>query len=482
MRNLPYVTSDGFDGLHEECGVFGVYDFDRNDVAPTIYYGLLALQHRGQESCGIAVSDTEGPKGRVKVHKGMGLVPEVFTADALNGLSGGDIGVGHVRYSTAGSSTRENAQPLVLNYIKGTLALAHNGNLVNTPELRRELEYDGAIFQTTIDSEIIAYHIARARVKAKTAEEAVGMAMRKIVGAYSLVIMSPRKLIGARDPFGFRPLCIGKRENAYILASETCALDTVGAEFIRDVRPGEIVCITRDGIQSDTSLCPKDGKAARCIFEYIYFARPDTRFDGVSVYHARLAAGRFLAKDHPVEADLVVGVPESGNAAAQGYAQESGIPYGTAFVKNSYIGRTFIKPKQKSRESSVQVKLNVLKESVAGKRIVMVDDSIVRGTTCGRIVGMLRKAGAREVHVRISAPPFLHPCYFGTDIPSEDQLIAHGRTVEEICREIGADSLGYLDLDRLPQMVEGLPVCTACFSGDYPIAPPTEDIRGEYAR
>lgn len=482
MRNLPYVTSDGFDGLHEECGVFGVYDFDRNDVAPTIYYGLLALQHRGQESCGIAVSDTEGPKGRVKVHKGMGLVPEVFTADALNGLSGGDIGVGHVRYSTAGSSTRENAQPLVLNYIKGTLALAHNGNLVNTPELRRELEYDGAIFQTTIDSEIIAYHIARARVKAKTAEEAVGMAMRKIVGAYSLVIMSPRKLIGARDPFGFRPLCIGKRENAYILASETCALDTVGAEFIRDVRPGEIVCITRDGIQSDTSLCPKDGKAARCIFEYIYFARPDTRFDGVSVYHARLAAGRFLAKDHPVEADLVVGVPESGNAAAQGYAQESGIPYGTAFVKNSYIGRTFIKPKQKSRESSVQVKLNVLKESVAGKRIVMVDDSIVRGTTCGRIVGMLRKAGAREVHVRISAPPFLHPCYFGTDIPSEDQLIAHGRTVEEICREIGADSLGYLDLDRLPQMVEGLSVCTACFSGDYPIAPPTEDIRGEYAR
>ena len=482
MRNLPYVTSDGFDGLHEECGVFGVYDFDRNDVAPTIYYGLLALQHRGQESCGIAVSDTEGPKGRVKVHKGMGLVPEVFTADALNGLSGGDIGVGHVRYSTAGSSTRENAQPLVLNYIKGTLALAHNGNLVNTPELRRELEYDGAIFQTTIDSEIIAYHIARARVKAKTAEEAVRMAMRKIVGAYSLVIMSPRKLIGARDPFGFRPLCIGKRENAYILASETCALDTVGAEFIRDVRPGEIVCITRDGIQSDTSLCPKDGKAARCIFEYIYFARPDTRFDGVSVYHARLAAGRFLAKDHPVEADLVVGVPESGNAAAQGYAQESGIPYGTAFVKNSYIGRTFIKPKQKSRESSVQVKLNVLKESVAGKRIVMVDDSIVRGTTCGRIVGMLRKAGAREVHVRISAPPFLHPCYFGTDIPSEDQLIAHGRTVEEICREIGADSLGYLDLDRLPQMVEGLPVCTACFSGDYPIAPPTEDIRGEYAR
>ena len=482
MQKQPYITSDDFDRLHEECGVFGVYDFDGNDVAPTIYYGLLALQHRGQESCGIAVSDTEGPKGRVKVHKGMGLVNEVFTPDTLDGLYQGDIGVGHVRYSTAGSSTRENAQPLVLNYIKGTLALAHNGNLVNAPELRRELEHDGAIFQTTIDSEVVAYHIARARVKSKTVEEAVGKAMKKIKGAYSLVIMSPRKLIGARDPFGFKPLCIGKRDNAYILASETCALDTVGAEFVRDVKPGEIVSITKDGIKSDMSLCLPEEKEARCIFEYIYFARPDTKIDGVSVYHARLAAGRFLAKDHPVEADLVVGVPESGNAAAQGYAQESGIPYGTAFVKNSYIGRTFIKPKQKNRESSVQVKLNVLKESVAGKRIIMVDDSIVRGTTCGRIVKMLREAGAKEVHVRISAPPFLHPCYFGTDIPSEDQLIAHDKTVEEICREIGADSLGYLGLERLPQMAEGLPICTACFSGEYPIAPPTEDIRGDYAR
>ena len=482
MNKQPYETFEDFDRIHEECGVFGVYDFDRHDVAPTIYYGLLALQHRGQESCGIAVSDTEGPKGKVLVHKGMGLTNEVFTPEHLERLSPGDIGVGHVRYSTAGASTRENAQPLVLNYIKGTLALAHNGNLVNAPELRRELEYDGAIFQTTIDTEVIAYHIARARVKSKTVEEAVGRAMRKLVGAYSLVIMSPRKLIGARDPFGFKPLCIGKRDNAYILSSESCALDTVGAEFVRDVRPGEIVSITRDGIKSDTSLCLPPEKEARCIFEYIYFARPDTRIDGVSVDHARLAAGRFLAKDHPVEADLVVGVPESGNAAAQGYAQESGIPYGTAFVKNSYVGRTFIKPKQKSRESSVQVKLNVLKESVAGKRIIMVDDSIVRGTTCGRIVNMLREAGAKEVHVRISAPPFLHPCYFGTDIPSEDQLIAHGRTVEEIRQEIGADSLGYLGLDRLPQMAEGLPICTACFSGEYPIEPPREDIRGEYQK
>ena len=319
-------------------------------------------------------------------------------------------------------------------------------------------------------------------MKSKTVEEAVEKAMRKIVGAYSLVIMSPRKLIGARDPFGFKPLCIGKRDNAYILASETCALDTIGAEFVRDVRPGEIVTITKEGIKSNTDLCLPPEKEARCIFEYIYFARPDTKIDGVSVYHARLAAGRFLAKDHPVEADLVVGVPESGNAAAQGYAQESGIPYGTAFVKNSYVGRTFIKPKQESRESSVKVKLNVLKESVVGKRVIMVDDSIVRGTTCGRIVRMLREAGAKEVHVRISAPPFLHPCYFGTDIPTEDQLIAHGRTVEEIRQEIGADSLGYLKLERLPQMAEGLPICTACFSGEYPIAPPEEDIRGEYTR
>ena len=482
MTEQPYETYRDSDRLHEECGVFGIYDFDRNNVAPTIYYGLLALQHRGQESCGIAVSDTEGPKGVVRLRKGMGLTNEVFTPEVLEELQFGDIGVGHVRYSTAGSSTRENAQPLVLNYIKGTLALAHNGNLVNAPELRRELAHDGAIFQTTIDSEVIAYHIARARVKSKTVEEAVGKAMKKIIGAYSLVLMSPRKLIGARDPFGFKPLCIGKRDNAYILASETCALDTVGAEFVRDVKPGEIVTITKGEIYSDTSLCLPPEKEARCIFEYIYFARPDTKIDGVSVYHARLAAGRFLAKDHPVEADLVVGVPESGNAAAQGYALESGIPYGTAFVKNGYVGRTFIKPKQKSRESSVQVKLNVLKESVDGKRIIMVDDSIVRGTTCGRIVRMLREAGAKEVHVRISAPPFLHPCYFGTDIPSEDQLIAHERTIDEIRKEIGADSLGYLELDRLSEMAEGLPICTACFSGNYPIEPPTEDIRGEYNR
>ena len=468
------------DKLHEECGVFGIYDFDGNDVASTIYYGLFALQHRGQESCGIAVSETDGPKGVVNAYKGMGLCNEVFTPEILEGLNG-NIGVGHVRYSTAGSSTRENAQPLVLNYVKGTLALAHNGNLVNAPELRRELAYDGAIFQTTIDSEVIAYHIARERVKSKSVEEAVSRAMKKITGAYSLVIMSPRKLIGARDPYGFKPLCIGKRDSAYILASETCALDTIGAEFVRDVVPGEIVTVTEEGIHSDRTFCG-EAQGARCVFEYIYFARPDSVFDSVGVYHSRIYAGRFLAKDSPVEADIVVGVPESGNAAALGYSMESGIPYSMAFVKNSYVGRTFIKPKQSSRESSVRVKLNVLREAVEGKRVIMIDDSIVRGTTSGMIVGMLREAGAKEVHVKVSAPPFLHPCYFGTDIPSDDQLIAHGRTVEEICKLIGADSLSYLRADRLKEMAGGLSICTACFTGDYPIKPPEEDIRGTFEK
>ena len=467
------------DALHEECGVFGMYDFDGGDVTSTIYYGLFALQHRGQESCGIAVSDTNGPRGNMISHKGMGLVNEVFTPEHLERMKG-DIGVGHVRYSTAGSSTRENAQPLVLNYVKGTLAMAHNGNLINANELRRELEYTGAIFQTTIDSEVIAYHIARERLNSKTAEEAVRRACMKLKGAYALVVASPRKLIAARDPYGFKPLCIGKRDNAYIVTSETCALDTIGATFVRDVLPGEVVAITPDGIESDCSMAIPKEQQARCVFEYIYFARPDSHFDGESVYASRLKAGRFLAMDSPVEADIVTGVPESGNAAALGYSLESGIPYGTAFVKNGYVGRTFIKPKQSSRESSVQIKLNVLKEAVAGKRVIMIDDSIVRGTTSDRIVRMLRDAGAREVHVRISSPPFLWPCYFGTDIPAREQLIAYNRSIEEIRQIIGADSLGYLAIERLPEMVDGLPICKGCFNGNYPMEPPKEDIRGEY--
>ena len=464
--------------LGEECGVFGMYDMEGRDVASTIYYGLFSLQHRGQESCGIAVSRTDGPPRNSSSVKGMGLVNEVFNAENLGKMKG-DIGVGHVRYSTAGASIAENTQPLVLNYIKGTLSLAHNGNLVNALELRRELELSGAIFQTSIDSEVIAYLIARERLQVGKVEEAVKEAMKKIKGAYSLVVASPRKLIGARDPFGFRPLCIGKRDGAYMLSSESCALDTVGAEFIRDVEPGEIVTITPEGITSDKSLMTQNH--AKCIFEYIYFARPDSYIDGISVHSSRIIAGRILAQTHPVDADIVVGVPESGNAAAMGFALESGIPYGTAFVKNSYVGRTFIKPKQSARESSVMVKLNVLREIVRGKRVVMVDDSIVRGTTSARIVKMLKDAGASEVHVRISSPPFKYPCYFGTDVPSSDQLPAFSHTVEQIAEMIGADSLGYLDLNRLSELIDGdQGYCNACFSGNYPVDPPQEDIRGDY--
>ena len=469
--------SEHFDvELHEECGVFGMYDLDGGDVASSIYYGLFALQHRGQESCGIAVSDTEGPKGKVLSQKGMGLVNEVFHAEGLEKLKG-NIGVGHVRYSTTGASNSQNVQPLVLNYVKGTLMLAHNGNLVNANKLREEMEYTGAIFHTTIDTEVIAYLIARERLKVPTAEEAVKCAMKKLQGAYSIIISSPRKLIGARDPYGFRPLVIGKRDNGYILASETCALDAVDAEYVRDVKPGEIVMLDADVIQSDETLCHTT--PAKCIFEYIYFARPDSYLDGVSVYNSRIMAGKILAQMHPADADIVVGVPESGNVAAMGFSAQSGIPYGTAFMKNSYVGRTFIKPKQSARESSVKIKLNVIKEVVRGKRVVMVDDSIVRGTTSERIVRMLKAAGATEVHVRISSPPFLHPCYFGTDVPSCDQLIAHNNTVDEICNMIGADSLGYLDGERLHELIGGdMGYCDACFSGKYPVDPPEEDIRG----
>ena len=469
--------------LHEECGVFGIYDIAGGDVAHTIYYGLLSLQHRGQESCGIAVSNTSEPKGKVISNKGMGLVNEVFTGDDVDKLSG-NIGVGHVRYSTAGSSTRENAQPLVLEYVKGTLALAHNGNLTNSPELRDKLAYTGAIFQTTIDSELIAYLVARERLETSSVEEAVKLAMKELHGAYSLVIMSPKKLIGARDPYGFRPLVLGKRDSSWIFASETCALDTVGAEYVRDVEPGEIVTVTSEGeIISDRSNCLPADKHGHCIFEYIYFARPDSNIDGISVYESRIKAGKFLYEDDPIEADVVAGVPESGNVAALGYSMASGIPYGQVFVKNSYIGRTFIKPGQKRREDSVMVKLNAMKNAVAGKRVVIVDDSIVRGTTSDRIISMLREAGASEVHMRISSPPFLWPCFFGTDVPAREQLIAYNRNVEQIREKIGADTLGYLKLERLDDLVSRkIGICRGCFTGKYPEDPPAEDIRGEFEK
>ena len=470
MNKLEKVTT----GLGEECGVFGAYDMDGGDVAPSVYYGFFALQHRGQESCGIAVTDTYGER-KVHFKKGLGLVNEVFDEESLQTLKG-NLGVGHVRYSTAGGSKVENAMPLVINYVKGTLAIAHNGNLTNAIELRRELEYTGAIFQTTIDSEVIAYHIARERLNVSMAEEAVKRAMGKIKGAYALVVSSPRKMIGARDPFGLKPLCIGKEGNTYFLASESCAIAAVGAEFVRDVEPGEIVTITKDGIHSDLSMAIAPQNQARCIFEYIYFARTDSTIDKVNVYHSRIIAGKALAQSYPVDADLVVGVPDSGLVAAKGYSEQSGIPYGMAFHKNSYVGRTFIKPKQSQRESSVKIKLNVIEEVVRDKRIVMVDDSIVRGTTCANIIKMLKRAGAKEVHVRISSPPFLYPCYFGTDVPSNEQLIAHSHTTEEIRELIGADSLGYMKIDKLKNMVGSLGYCDACFTGNYPMEVPGRDI------
>ena len=461
-------------GLREECGVFGIFDTGGSDVSADIFYGLCALQHRGQESCGIAVGDTNGPMAPALCHKGLGLVQEVFTPDILARLTG-NIGIGHVRYATTGAATLENAQPLVLNYIKGTLTLAHNGNLVNAAELKRELEKTGAVFQTTIDSEAIALHIARERLNTSTVEDAIKRAAAKIKGAYGLVIASPRKLIGVRDPYGLKPLCLGRMNHAWLIASESCAIEAAGGEFIRDIAPGEIVTITKEGLHSDTEL--RQTENAHCIFEYIYFARLDSRLDRVSVYEARLRGGAILARSGPVSADLVAGVPDSGLTAAMGYSRASGIPFELIFHKNSYVGRTFIKSSQKERENSVKIKLSVLAPAVKGKRIVLVDDSIVRGTTIKNLIHMLKEAGALEVHVRISSPPFLYPCYFGTDVPSNRQLIASSHSMEEIRRSIGADSLAYMPAEQLPEMTGGLPLCTACFTGYYPMEVPGMDIK-----
>ena len=463
------------EGLHEECGVFGIFSDGTIPPANACYNGLLALQHRGQESCGIAVTDD----GVIDYHKNMGLVTEVFNNSILDSLPG-QMGISHVRYSTAGGSVLENAQPLVMRYVKGTLAVAHNGNLTNAVEIRRELEQTGAIFQTTIDSEVICYVIARERLKCHSVEEAVAAAMQKIKGAYSLLVMSPRKLIAARDPHGFRPLCIGKYNNSYVFASESAALDACGAEFVRDVEPGEIVVADGDGIRS---IKPDFGekKKSLCIFEYIYFARSDSFIDGVSVYESRKQAGRILAREFPVEADMVIGVPESGIDAAIGYSEESGIPYEKAIVKNGYIGRTFIKPTQSDRMKSVRIKLNPIADMVRGKRVVMIDDSIVRGTTIDRIVTMLREAGAKEVHMRISSPPFMWPCYYGTDIPSRGELIACNHTIEEITKLSGADSLGYLPVECLSEMLnyKNVDFCDGCFTGKYPADITHETFKGK---
>lgn len=455
------------DKLHEECGVFGVYNKEDLDTAHLIYYGLYSLQHRGQESCGIAINNDN----HIVCYKDLGLVSDVFNDFILSSMQG-NMAIGHVRYSTTGSNTRENAQPLATKYIKGTLTIAHNGNISNAAELRSELELSGAIFQSTNDSEVIAFLIARERLVSKSIEEAVSRILPKLQGSYSMLIMSPRKLIAVRDPYGFRPLCMGKiGENSIVFSSESCALDSVRAEFIRDVKPGEIIVVGPDDITyMEEHVKSKKEDTALCIFEQIYFARPDSIIDGQSVYDARIAMGHALAKENPVDADMVIGVPDSGIIAAIGYAQESGIAYGEGLVKNRYIGRTFIQPTQSMREASVNIKLNALGHNVKGKRIVMIDDSIVRGTTIANIVALLKQAGATEVHVRISSPKFLWECYFGTDISDREQLACNKFTEEELREKIGADSLSFLNLKSLENVVKDCNIgfCDGCFSGVYP--------------
>lgn len=463
--------------IHEECGVFGVFAPDTRDVASTAYYGLFALQHRGQESCGIVVNDD----GLFRYYKDTGLVNDVFTPRALKNLGLGNMALGHVRYGTTGENDRLNSQPIVVNHSKGRMSLAHNGNLINSYELRNELELEGSIFHTTSDTEVISYIITKERIRSASIEEAINRAMNKIQGAYSLAVMSPSKLIAVRDPNGFHPLCYGKTEDgAYIVASESCALDAVGASFIRDIEPGEIVVFDQSGIRSIRDHCEKR-EPSLCIFEYIYFARPDSVVDGCSVHQARVRAGELLAEEHPIEADVVIGVPDSGIDAAIGYARKSGIPYGLGFIKNKYIGRTFISPGQKSREDKVRIKLNPVASTVKGKRVVMIDDSIVRGTTSARIVKLLREAGATEVHMRVSAPPFTNPCYYGTDIDSKESLIACRYSIDEIADIIGVDSLGYLNVGSVGAIANKCSgYCDACFTGKYPTEIPTQTCKNRF--
>ena len=483
MRTEYTAPAGGFNGeavpagfterhIHEECGVFGVFSKATTDVASYAYYALYALQHRGQESAGIVVNDD----GLFTSWRDVGLVSEVFPRERLKSLGTGNIAVGHVRYGTTGSDNKRNVQPILVNHYKGRMALAHNGNLTNSHELRQELESKGSIFHTTTDSEVIAYIIVQERLKAPSIEAAVSASMDKIVGAYSLVISSPTKLIAVRDPNGFRPLCMGKlKDGSVVFASESCGLDAIGAKFERDIRPGEIVVVDKTGIKSDTSHCGKAPKKL-CVFEFIYFARPDSVIDGSSVHIARQRAGAFLALEHPVQADIVIGVPDSGLDAAMGYAKQSGIPFGLGFIKNKYIGRTFISTTQDMRENEVNIKLNPIRSVVEGKRVVLIDDSIVRGTTCRRTIDLLRKAGAKEIHMRVSAPPFVSECYFVTDICYKNKLIANHHTVHEISEIIGVDSLGYLSLQDVVKLADNTQggFCTACFGGGYPTPVPQD--------
>ncbi|MDY3740626.1 MAG: amidophosphoribosyltransferase [Selenomonadaceae bacterium] len=450
------------DKPHEECGVFGVYSHEL-DVSELTYFGLYALQHRGQESAGIAITDGAW----MDVNRGMGLVKEVFRHQVPH-MENQYIAIGHVRYSTTGSSMLANTQPLMVNYSGGKIALAHNGNLTNAGEIRKDLEEKGTIFQTTIDSEVFVNLIARSRKV--TVEEKIMESLRKIQGAYCLTVMTEDKLIGARDPQGFRPLCLGRLEDGgYVLSSESCGLDVVGAEFVRDIQPGEMVVIDDTGVQSYRF---DEAKPSMCVFEYIYFARPDSIVDGQSVHASRFEMGRVLARESGLTGDVVISVPDSGNTAATGFAYESGIPYVEGLIKNRYIGRTFIQPSQKQRDTAVKLKLNPIRSVVNGKKVIIIDDSIVRGTTSGKIVKMLRNAGAKEVHMVISSPPIEYPCYYGIDTSVRKELIAATKTVDEICEFIGADSLHFLSLEGLKQCMTTLDpnhMCYACFNGGYPV-------------
>lgn len=464
--------------VHEECGVFGVMGTKKGNVAGIVYYGLYALQHRGQESCGIVVNDD----GVFSSYKDLGLVSEVFSKDTFTHFPMGNMAVGHVRYGTTGGNTRNNCQPVEVNHQKGKMALAHNGNLSNALELRDKLELSGAIFHTTSDTETIAYVITRERLMTPSIEEAVSNTMNLLEGAYSLVMISSTKMIAARDPYGFRPLCYGKTaDGAYVAASESCALSAVGAEFIRDVLPGEILVFTENGVESRREHCEKQRRRT-CIFEYIYFARPDSVIDGISVHESRMKAGELLAESYPKCADIVIGVPDSGLDAALGYAKKSGIPYEIGLIKNKYMGRTFISPGQNERLDKVRIKLSPVKQVIDGKRVVLIDDSIVRGTTSKRIVKLLREAGAKEIHMRISAPPFLYPCYYGTDIDSEENLIACHHSIDEIARIIGVDSLGYLPIEKLSKLIDSEDYCSACFQGEYPTKIPADPRKDRFER
>jgi len=465
--------------MKDKCGIFGIYSGKKeSDVASQTYMALYALQHRGQESSGIAVCND----GLMKYHSDLGLVPDVFSREELDKLGKGNMAVGHVRYSPLDQRTRANAQPLVVRHIKGPMAIAHNGSVTNAQALREKLQKEGTVFHTTNDTEIIINIIIKKRISLNSIEEAVEKSMAEIEGAYSIVIMSPSKLIAVRDPYGFRPLCMGSLDGDIVFASESCALDSIGAEFVRDIEPGEIVVAAKDGLRSIKTHCGKKG--GLCVFEYIYFARPDSVIDGACVHTARQKAGSFLALEHPVDADVVFGVPDSGLDAALGYSRQSCIPYGVGFIKNRYIGRTFIQPTQEERDRAVRIKLNTIEATIKDKRVVLIDDSIVRGTTMRQIVKLVRETGAKEVHLRISSPPFINPCYFGTDIDSRDNLIACKMSTPQICEYLGADSLGYLSIESVPKIAETAKCgfCDGCFTGIYPVPEPLINKDDKYNR